>query len=149
MGRTAGLSRYPGEVFAQVKAQGTFYPPNGKDIAYCHLSRSWDVLHPALATFGCPLSHALSGEYGYEGGLDAFQRGESNPPDHYLAFVSPQLVKEIATRLRGMRYEQVEERIDGPSPGRDREYVAPFFQNMVDFYEAAAAAGDCIFVQVA
>src|SRR5580765_5372322 len=92
MGVTAGLIRYPAEVFQQVKAEGTFYPPNGCDIQQCFLDRSWDELHPALRSFGPPLSLALNGDYGYDGGLDRFGWDEDNERDHYLGFVSPSLV---------------------------------------------------------
>ncbi len=146
MGVIAGLIRYPSEVYDEVKAEGTFYPPNGRDIQQCHLSRSWDELHQALRSFGPPLSLALSGDYGFDGGLDGFGWGEKCESDHYVGFVSPPLVAEIASRLRGLPFEQLAATLTRPSRGAD--YLAPRFQEMVEFYTVAAARGDCVFIHV-
>lgn len=147
MGVVAGLIRYPAAVFDAVKAKGTFYPPDGLDIQQCALDRSWDELHPALRTFGPPLSLALSGDYGYDGGLDGFGWDEANQSDHYLGFVSPPLVVEIAAQLSRLTFEQVAAKRSGPSRGVG--YLAPWFAELVRFYAAAAAAGNCVFVHVA
>jgi Domain of unknown function (DUF1877) len=147
MGVTAGLIRYPADVLAEVKARRTFYPPNGQDIQQCFLDRSWDELHPALRTFGPPLSLALSGDYGREGGLDGFGWDDSNESDHYLAFVSPPLVGEIAVRLRSLTFDRLAEKFTEPSRGID--YLAPRFRELVEFYTAAAFGGDCVFIHVA
>lgn len=147
MGVIAGLIRYPGEVFAQVKAERTFYPPDGRDLQQCFLSRSWDELHPAFRTFGRPLSLALNGDYGYDGGLDEFGWSVMRVRDHYLGFVSPPLVARIAARLRTLSFEQLAEQLGDPSRGRD--YLAPRYRDLVELYEAAAAHGDCVFVHVA
>jgi Domain of unknown function (DUF1877) len=146
MGVTAGLIRYPAEVYDEVKAEGTFYPPNGQDIGQCFLDRSWDELHPALCSFGLPLSLALSGDYGYEGGLDRFGWDEDDKSDHYLGFVSPPLVEEIAARLSGLTFEQLADKLTQPSRGV--EYVAPRFRELVEFYAAAARNRNCVFVHV-
>jgi len=143
----AGLIRYPAEVYDQVKAAGTFYPPNDRDIQQCHLSRSWDEIHPALRSFGFPLSLALSGDFGYEGGLDEFGWDEANESDHYLGFVSPPLVAKIAAQLGQLSFGQVKEKLTEDSRGA--EYVEPRFMELVEFYIAAATAGDCVFIHVA
>ena len=146
MSVTAGLIRYPAEVFAGAKAEGTFYPPDDLDVAHCALDRSWDELHPALRSFGPPLSLALSGDYGYDGGLDGFGWDEANQSDHYLGFVSPRLVAEIAAQLLELTFDQVAARLGAPSRGAD--YLAPRFAELVRFYAAAAADGNCVFVHV-
>lgn len=84
MGVTAGLIRYPAEVHDEVRAEWTFYPPNGWAIQQCFLDRSWEELHPALRSFGPPLNQALSGDYGYDGGLDSFGWDEANESDHSM-----------------------------------------------------------------
>lgn len=147
MAATAGLIRYPADVFAEVKAKGEIYPPNGRDVQQCFLGRSWDQIHPALRAFGPPLSLALTGDYGLEGGLDNFGGDEANLRDHYVGFVSPPLVAEIAARLRGITFEELTTRLTEPSGGAD--YIAPRFRELVELYIAAAANGDCVFVHVA
>jgi hypothetical protein len=147
MGVTASLIRYPAEVYDGVKAEGTFYPPNGRYRQHCFLDRSWDELHPAFRSFGPPLSLALSGDYGYEGGLDSFGWDEENESDHYLGFVSPLLVAEIAARLRGLAFEQVSATLTERSRGVD--YLAPLFRQLVEFYTTAAECGDSVFIHVA
>jgi hypothetical protein len=116
MGVTAGLICYPAEVYDEVKAEETFYPPNGRAMQHCFLDRSWDELHLALRSFGPPLSLALSGDYGYEGGLDLFGWDEASERDHYLGFVSPSLVAQIAERLHGMTFEQLAAKLKGAEP---------------------------------
>jgi hypothetical protein len=147
MGITAGLIRYPAEVFDDVKERGSFYPPNDTEIQHCFLDRSWDELHPALRTFGHPLSLALSGDYGYDGGLDRFGWNENDDSDHYLAFVSPSLTKSIAELLDSLSYDELTARIEDPCRGF--EYMNKFFQEMVQFYRAAADEGNCVFIHVA
>jgi hypothetical protein len=146
MGVYAGLIRYPADVFDRVRSEETFYPPNGRDIEHCHLDRSWDELHPALATFGVPLSLALSGDYGHEGGLQHFGCGSSES-DHYLGFVSPPLVRDIAVRLGGLAFEQLATNLS--EPGRETDYLAPRFKSLVAFYTTASADGNCVFIHVA
>jgi hypothetical protein len=147
MGVTASLIRYPASIYDEVKAAGKYYPPNGRDIQQCHLSRSWDELHLALRSFGPPLSLALTGDYGFEGGLDRFGWDEANKSDHYVGFVSPPLVVQIATRLRDLSFEQLAKKLEEPSRGAD--YLAPFYRDLVEFYAAAAAGGDCVFFYAA
>jgi Domain of unknown function (DUF1877) len=147
MGVTAGLIRYPAEVFEQVKAQRTFYPPNDLAIQHCFLDRSWDEIHPALRSFGAPLSLALSGDYGFAGGLDRFGWDAENDCDHYLGFVSPPLVADIAAHLRELPFEQLAKKLTEPSRGFD--YIAPQFAELVEFYATAAADGNCVFVHAA
>jgi hypothetical protein len=147
MGVYAGLIRYPAEVYGEVKAQGLYYPPDGRDIQQCYLSRSWDELHPALKSFGPPLSLALSGDYGFEGGLDRFGWDEENDSDHYVGFVSPPLVAQIASRLNELSFEQLATKLSEPSRGA--HYVEPYFWQLFEFYAATAAGGDCVFIHVA
>ncbi len=147
MSVTAGLIRYPAEVFDLMKAEGTFYPPNGRDIQRCFLERSWDELHPAFRPFGPPLSLALSGDYGYEGGLEHFGWDESSESDHYIGLVSPSLVAAIAEQLNGLTFGQVVASMNLPSRGPD--YLAPRFRELVEFYTASATDGNCIFIHVA
>jgi hypothetical protein len=147
MSVTAGLIRYPADVLVQARAKGEFYPANGRDIQQCFLDRSWEELHSALRTFGPPLSLALTGDYGFEGGLDRFGWDETNTRDHYVGFVSPLLVVQIADRMRGVTFEQLATKLTEPSRGAT--YIATRFQEMVELYMAAAAGGDCIFVHVA
>ena len=147
MGVTAGLIRYPAGVLAEVKARETFYPPNGKDIQQCFLDRSWDELYPALRTFGPLLSLTLSGDYGFDGGLDSFGWDESNGSSPYLAFVSPPLIAEIAVRLRSLTFERLAEQFTEPSRGTN--YLAPRFRELVQFYTDAALDGECVFIHVA
>ena len=146
MGVYASLIRYPISVYEKAKAQGSYYPANGRDIQQCHLSRSWDELHPALRSFGHPLSLALSGDYGFEGGLDRFGWDEEDVSDHYVGFVSPPLVVEIATRLSGLSFVQLATKLEQPSRGAD--YISHYFRGLVDIYAAAANAGDCVFICV-
>ena len=147
MGITAGLIRYPAKVFDDAKGAGSYYPPNGLAIEHCFLDRSWDELHPALRTLGPPLSLALSGDYGYDGGLDQFGWDENNDSDHYLAFVSPGLTRRIAELLIGLSYDELAERLENPA--RDPKYMNKFFQDMVRFYRAAAADENCVFIYIA
>ncbi len=147
MGVTASLTRYPAEVFAEVKAKRSFYPPNGSGIEHCYLDRSWDELRPALNSFGYPLTLALSGDYGYAGGLDTFGWGDSTNEDHYLGIVSPPVVQEIATALRDLRFEQVVMRLSKPSRGTD--YLHDFYHALLQFYSMAATEGNCVFICVA
>jgi Domain of unknown function (DUF1877) len=146
MSINAELIRYPAEVFGQAKAERSLYPRNGLEIQHCFLDRSWDELHPALKAFGAPLNLALSGDFGYEGGLDAFGWNASNNADHYLAFVSPPLVKNIAVRLSALSYDELSDYLSGPSRGN--EYLAPRFRDLVDFYAAAANNQNCVFIHV-
>jgi hypothetical protein len=147
MSVTAGLIRYPAEIYGLMKAAGTFYPPFGRDIQHCFLDRSWDELHPALCAFGAPLNRALSGDYGHDGGLDRFAWVDAGESDHYIGLVSPPLVAAISQRLNGLTFQQVAERISDASRGSD--YLAPHFDGLVAIYAAAAAAGDCLFIHVA
>jgi uncharacterized protein DUF1877 len=147
MGVNADLIRYPAEVYSQVKSQGTFFPPNDKDIDHCYLDRSWDELHPLLKQMGAPLNRALDGDYGYPGGLDDFGWNEARTSDHYLAFVSPQLVKDIAITFAKLPPEQVAGRLSQAIRGED--YLRTRFDALAAFYQAAAQAGDCVFVCVA
>jgi hypothetical protein len=64
-----------------------------------------------------------------------------------LGFVSPPLVAEIAARLDGLTFEQLAAKLTEPSRGAD--YIAPRFRDLVKFYAAAAAGGDCVFINVA
>jgi hypothetical protein len=147
MGVTAGLIRYPAEVYEEVRANETFHPPSGREIQQCLLDRSWDELHSALRMLGSPLNLTLSGDYGYYGGLDHFGWDEANESDHYLGFVSPPVVLEVAAYLRTLSFEQLRAKLTEPSRGD--EYLAPRFRELVEFYAAAAADGNCVFIHVA
>jgi hypothetical protein len=146
MGVYANLIRYPAEVFDGVRSKRNFYPPNGLDVEQCYIDRTWDVLHPALTTFGPPLSLALSGDYGYDGGLQHFGWGSSES-DHYLGFVSPSLVKRIAARLNELPFEQLAAKFVEPSRGMD--YLVPRYTSLVAFYSRASTEGNCVFINVA
>jgi hypothetical protein len=148
MSVTANLIRYPAEVIEQVRSEGEFYPPDGvEELGDCHLDRSWDELHPALRTFGHPLELTLSGDYGLVGGLYGFGWEKDNDNDHYVAFVSPQLVQEIAAALGGLSFDNLEKKL--PKETRGAKYVKPFFDELAKFYAAASNAGDCVFIYVA
>jgi hypothetical protein len=147
MGVKAGLIRYPAEIYEDVKAAGSYYPPNGYDIEHCDLDRSWDELHPALRTFGPPLSLSLTGDYGFDGGLDQFGWDSNDERDHYLAFVSPSLTQTISTFLSKLSFEELAANINEPSRGPD--YLEPFFRELVKFYASAAANRNCVFIHVA
>jgi hypothetical protein len=144
MGITATLTRYRRDALAEARRNKSFYPPNGDGLGVCYLDRSWDELHPALMKLGLPLSLTLSGDYGFEGGLTAFGWDKSNENDHYLAFVSPQLVKKIAKALRDLPFEVLL-----PKPIRGSDYLSRLYRSLVQFYTAAATGGDCVFICVA
>jgi hypothetical protein len=74
---------------------------------------------PAAGIHTIPANCALplSVDYGFERGLDRFGWDEENNSCHYVRFVSPPLVVEIATRLRGLSFEQVATKLDEPSRG--------------------------------
>jgi hypothetical protein len=147
MSITANLTRYPPQAIAQARSENSLYPPDGAAKANCYLDRSWDELHPALRTFGHPLNLTLSGDYGCAGGLDAFGWDEANTNDHYLAFVSPGLVREISAALANTGFAHVVSAVTGPSRGT--EYLAARYRELVEFYSAAAEAGDCVFICIA
>ena len=99
MGVTAGLIRYCARSSIRLRPRIPSTFQTIKNYSSAFLIAAGDELHPAFKTFGRPLSLTLNGDYTYEGGLDAFGRDELNDSDHYLAFVSPPLVKEIAANL--------------------------------------------------
>lgn len=147
MGVTAGLIRYPTHVYEDVKAAGSYYPPDGYDFEHLFLDRSWDELHPALRTFGPPLSLALTGDYGFDGGLDQFGWDSKSESDHYIAFVSPSLTQEISLLLSTLPFAELAAKFDEPSRGTD--YLEPFFRKLVKFYASATASQNCLFIHVA
>lgn len=147
MAVTAELISYPADVYDNLKTQGDFYPPDGMDIRRCFIDRSWDELHLAFRSFEHPVNLALSGDYGYDGGLDRFGWDASCDNDHYIGLLSSVQVAAVAAHLAKLTFQQVADALS--EAGRGSDYLAPRFHALVEFYAEAAANNNSVFVHVA
>lgn len=148
----ASLTRIPPEVYESVRASGGFAPNaeflgqnyNWQEFGRTGIDTSWSTLHKAFGKAGYPLEHTLEGDYHPAGGLGLFSN--TGERDSYLAYVSPELTKDVAVALAEFPIKQA--LLEFEKDAKYLAYCLAYFDDLVRFYQETASKGEAIFISV-
>ena len=146
------LTGVPPEIYTSVTASGGFIPSvkvlgrsyDWQKFGRVGLDTAWFSLHQAFSKAGAPLLFALVGDYHPAGGLDLFSQSSRGEP--YLAYVSPELTKDVAAALAKFPIRQILPDLE--TDARYRAYCLAYFDDLVSFYKKAARKGEAVFISI-